>query len=70
MKGKLAQVLRYHCHHAGVVRARRHLAKYHFVALYKELYTENTVATQGISHSLGSSLSGLECLGAHGLRLP
>ena len=69
MEGKLAEVLRDHGHHTGVVRSGRHLAEYHFVAAFKELYAKDAVATEGpviARQSRGHD----RCGGSHGLWLP
>ena len=70
MEGKFAHILRNHCHHAGVVWARRYFAENHIVALDEHLHAEDAVASERVGHLLGYLLC--FCLGSrsHSLRLP
>ena len=67
---ELALDLRDHRDHAGVVRARAHLAEPDVVALHEELHAEDAAAAQVVGHALRDVAGARERDVAHRLRLP
>ena len=53
---ELAQVLRSQRHQAGVVRAWRHFAEPHLVALHEQLHAEHAPAAEIVGDAAGDAL--------------
>ena len=70
VQGELAQGLRRHRHHAGVVRARGHLAEQHLVAADEQLDAEDPGPAEPVRHGGRDRLRALARDRAHRLRLP
>ena len=70
MQRKFAQILGNHRHHAGIVRARRHLGEDDLVTLDEHFHAEDTVAAQGAGNRHGDLLRLFQGVGRHRLRLP
>ncbi len=70
MQRELGKILGNQGHQAGIVRARRHLAEPHLVALDEQFDAEQPASAEGLGHCPGDPLGLGQGLRAHRLRLP